>query len=383
MHLKFFSDSLPPTNSAAAARADILVKSLQTAGIKVLLFSSSAYPQSQSLFFKTASNKSSFAIRLLFEILAGVELSLRLLLSHLHNPGPVYLSSPPFITCSLAATILALFRIPYLIEVRDPYPEVYFQHKLLSPQSWLGKLAKAYVKFIYQYAQHIFVATEGIKQIITTYGIDLNKITLVKNGFDENTFQPNPKPTAHSPFVCVFHGNLGHMQNVDLLLKISEQVNQKNPSIQFIVAGSGPQASKLTNKLTNQLNSNTPVQFLGDTPFQEIPKILQKAHLGLSFRHDGKLGQIALPVKVFEYIGAGLPTIITPPSEMGHILEAKQLGWQFENNQTNQITDKICELADSVDTYATTKKNVLAQRHEFSRQKQANIFVKKISELLS
>ena len=81
-------------------------------------------------------------------------------------------------------------------------------------------------------------------------------------------------------------------------------------------------------------------------------------------RTDGGIGKTAFPVKVFEYIGAGLPVIVTPVSEAGGVVEGEKIGLQCDND-INKIINGIYNIKDNYTQYTTKSK---IKNKKFSRQ---------------
>ena len=113
-------------------------------------------------------------------------------------------------------------------------------------------------------------------------------------------FPKNPKDKFEK-FTLIFHGNLARMQNIDLLIKIARSCPE---DVDVLVAGFGPGEKKIRREKR--------IKFLGRLSYEKIPEIVTKSHVGLSFRNKGLVNEMSFPVKIFEYIGAGLPVISTP-----------------------------------------------------------------------
>ena len=356
----FYAAHLPPhSHTAAAVRCDLLIREMQNSGLPVEVWTSSHLP----------SNKESFLFRLTKEVKAGMILSLRVWGLRLRGPVPRFfvLSSPPYIVCLMASWACRLSRIPYVLDVRDLYPEAYFHAGLIGEKSLHGRFQKFLARTFYSGAKHIFAATQGLKEHIEGQLGRAQEVTLVRNGFDSNVFSALGTPPGE--FTCVFHGNLGHMQNIDLLMDVASRVYVKKPSIRFLVMGQGVQEHLLKTKAPPNL------QFIGEISYSEIPKRLSMAHLGISFREDGLMGQTAFPVKVYEYIGSGLPSIVTPRGEAGQILENEGMGFQFDNVETGRIVDCILRLSDKGTEYEQLRQRVCELRDSYSRQRSAQLFV--------
>ncbi|MCY4524532.1 MAG: hypothetical protein OXB84_07330, partial [Halobacteriovoraceae bacterium] len=112
------------------------------------------------------------------------------------------------------------------------------------------------------------------------------------------------------------------------------------------------------------------IKFLKEIPHENIAEIVNKSHIGLSFRNEGLINEISFPVKIFEYIGAGLPVMATPyNTEGGNFLEKHNLGYQFRNEQVDEIIKKILELKRNYTTnqpyYDLTRQNQAKKLVEF------------------
>ena len=300
-------------------------------------------------FFPQPKNKSPLFLRLFGEIFLALELISRLIF---FPSRLIILSSPPYITNLILGLFLLAFKKKYLFDIRDPYPEVFFEEKILSPHRPVGKIFIALTKTLYQKSQGISVATEGIKKVVERYHQG-QKIQTFLNGYDEKFFFPTKDKFEN--FTLIFHGNLGRMQNIDLLLEMAE----KGPhGLDIIVIGEGLYEGKIKN--CNRLT------FLGKLPHEELSSIVRKSHLGLSFRKDGLMGDISFPVKIFEYIGSGLPVISTPRNETGQFLEKNHLGYCFQNFEIDNIIKKVISLKKN---YSPT-----IPRSELQRKIQAKKF---------
>ena len=315
MKLFYFTPFYPPQNEAAATRSYWFIKTLETHGHQVEITTSS------NLSLKLASNKDSAIIRLLKEHLVGMELFLKIF----NSPAElIILSSPPFFTVCWGAFAAIIRGKRYILDVRDLYPEVFFEMGLINESSFLGRIAKYITRFIYLRSHNIMTVTDGLVSEIKKYSIHSDKITLARNGYDPERFYPGTGEKFEKTSL-VFHGTIGKAQNVETLLKLASAL-ENDSQVEILVAGDGP-------KLKNILEANRKnIRYLGNLKYEEVPDLLRKCHVGLSFRTDDKIGKEAFPVKVFEYIGCGLPVILAPKGEAGDMVESDGLGFQFENN---------------------------------------------------
>lgn len=366
----FYAPHLPAfASNAAAVRCEVLIEEMRRAGFQVEVWSHGSMPgdQDRRIFFSLPSNRFGFFKRFIFEFFVGLELCLRFLILKVFGglkKRPVILSSPPYVVCLIAAWALRFLRAEYYLDIRDLYPEAYFHKGLFSEDSFVGRWQKNRARAFYKGATHIFAATEGLQKVIGDYLGDSRNITLVRNGFDERLFYLGGD--KHKNFTCVFHGSLGHMQNLDLLVDVASAVYEKNKDIQFLVMGRGAQEAKLSE---GHLPLN--MKYLGEVGYKSIPSEISRCHLGLSFRLGGLMGETAFPVKVFEYLGVGVPVVVTPLGEAGRVLSDLNVGFQYDNSQVAEIVYKILELSENQEMHLALCEEVQKVRSRFSRQSSA------------
>ena len=91
--------------------------------------------------FGTPSNRAGLAKRFWQEVRLGRDICLSL--GGL-NPKPdlVVITSPPFFMACLCAKTVRRLKLPYVLDVRDRYPEVLFDLGLVSQKGFIGKFLK-------------------------------------------------------------------------------------------------------------------------------------------------------------------------------------------------------------------------------------------------
>ena len=369
----YAAQTLPSSSVACAVRCFHLAEAMTNAGINVDVWSHAAGTRTTPLRLPFPSNRWPTAVRMVLESLLALEIFMRLIWRRVRTPDVVVvLSSPPFVTCFLAAHACRLLGLGYVWDARDVYPEVLFNFGVLRRDSMLGRWLSSATRTIYRDALFVSTPSNAFVDTIRRQLDEPQRVLLVRNGFDEHMFLPAAEPRVDGQFVCVFHGLLGRMHNIELLLDVADRVASVRPDVTFVVAGYGPK-EKL---LRDQHRSN--VQFLGPKPYAEIPALLARADLGLAFIEDTEGTEGAFPVKVYEYIGAGLPVLVTPLSEAGRLIEERGLGHGFSNQDAAGIARTIIESADRGPQYATWRQAAREARAEFSRRRWSDEFAARI-----
>lgn len=363
------SDRFYPENMAVAIRNLSFVRSLADIGVDVTILTGTKLKtnyKTKLIWSYLPKNTDGFVIRFLKEIILGSELFLRILYKNKYHI--TIISSPPFFSSLMAAMALVFKKKKYLFDIRDDYPQVFFSKGIVEKETRAGKFLISIRNYIYKNSWAISTVTKSIYNELPK---NCNSL-LIRNGFDAQMF--NRSKIKKENFTVVFHGSLSQFQDIQLLLDVANNVLAIDESIKFIVAGKGSKDYLLKNNLPSNLS------YIGEVKYENIPNILQSSHLGLSFRTNDQTSRMSFPVKVYEYIGAGIPCIISPISEAGEEIEAKKMGFMFNPNSKMGITKKIYELANNVGIYNSCVDNVIFHREFFSRENQLTPFINKFEE---
>lgn len=94
----------------------------------------------------------------------------------------------------------------------------------------------------------------------------------------------------------------------------------------LIIIGSGDIEQEL-HKLVHDLGSEKKIKFTGKVPMEKLWEYTRKAHIGISLEEDLGLNyRYALPNKLFDYIQARIPVIVSDLPEMKGVVEKYKIG---------------------------------------------------------
>lgn len=308
----------------------------------------------QPLTLFSPTNGDGNIVRLLKEIGLGLEIFFRVLC--VRKFDYYYFTSPPFISCAIGIFAAFIKGGKVIFDVRDIYPEIYVKQQLIKHNGTIHKALVKLERYIYSRSYIILAATEGLQKAIKQS--TSTRCLLFRNGFSTKFL---PCVEKMDSFTVVFHGNLGRFQNIEMLTEILQNTRIKNSDITFVVIGSGPKENLLKGKDFQNL------KFYGRLSNTETSEIVNKCHVGLSLRDDSQISIDAFPVKIYEYIGSGIPTIATPICEGGKVLTDLNIGFNTHND-LNIIIDLIFSLRNDKDLYSSLVHNMLSIRVEFSRE---------------
>jgi glycosyltransferase involved in cell wall biosynthesis len=248
--------------------------------------------------------------------------------------------------------------VPYILELRDVYPQVYAEAGLLKRNSFLYRTFAALSVRMYRGAKKVIAATQGLEREVRDQAPDA-QVRCVYNGFPSALTQR--QGVKHTRFTVCFHGVLGFFQDVETLIEVARRLQDFD--IDVLTIGYGRKEQLLQQcHLPN-------LRFLGRLSFDDTMAQVEHCHVGLCLRLDDGISKDAFPVKVWEYMGLGLPCVVTPQCEAGDFLQQHACGLQFNAGDVQGIVQAVVKLRDDPAQMANMAQRCRATGSAFTREK--------------
>lgn len=162
------------------------------------------------------------------------------------------------------------------------------------------------------------------------YGVDFK---VVRNLPVRATTENIADRISNSPKIILYQGALNLGRGLEDTIKAMQFID----GAELWLAGDGDLTQQLK-ELVEELKLESKVKFLGRLPFQELNEVTRKADLGISLEEDLGLNyRFALPNKLFDYIQAGMPVLVSDLPEMRRIVENYNVGTYLEFSQRNGL----------------------------------------------
>lgn len=318
--------------------------------------------------FGKAANTRSLPFRFMFELLFCVLVAPAVLRREV---DVLVGTSPPFLVAATTMLVSMLTGTPYVIDVRDLFPEQLFAYDVVQRGSTFGRVLEWLEARIYERALLVVGVTEGLCAHVRDR-TDTD-VRLIRNGIDRRQFYRRDGVPSEEAFVLLFHGSLARSQNVGLLLTYARHLEHKQKGdVTLRVLGDGPKASALE-KGVQAHGLDEYVEYLGHVDFEDIPAQINRADVGFSPRVDGRVNETAFPVKIYECLACGLPVVVTPKSEAGRYVEQHEVGFQHSNDDLEGIHRSIMRLKEERHLYREYSERAVRlsdtfDRHELGRE---------------
>lgn len=300
-----------------------------------------------------------------------------------NKPDKIFLQSnnTAFFTVFYAKHIL---KRPLLYNEQDIFPENAYFAGILSERSPVYKAAHALQKYAYKNATALSTISDDMKStIVTRYNIPDEKVQVVYNwGHEEliarseaeNTFL-RKYPKKSGEFRVVYAGNLGKMQNVELILETAALMEDE-AGISFYIVGSGVNEEKLKTFAKKKDLRN--VTFIGMQPPEEVADLYAAADINLIPLQKGLIYS-ALPSKTADCLIAGKPiiTCVDEGSRFAHLVQQYGIA-----NAGATCPKKLCELILQVKCSEANYNADVLQNNYFKKEENVKAHCNALVEMI-
>lgn len=219
--------------------------------------------------------------------------------------------------------------------------------------AWQARM-EAYVA---SHADAVLAITQETKDELIRRGVPGERIEILPNGVDTQTFLPIPRDeqyaTTHGLATDVpvigFAGSFVDYEGLDVLLQAANILRGRKVEFQIALAGGGGVYPGLKSyKERNKLGPR--VRFVGRRPPEEIPRFLSCADIVVCPRKSLPVTEMVSPLKPLEAYAASKPVVLSDVSPHRVLVgEDQQRGLLFEPGSPRALADALQVLIEDAE----------------------------------
>ncbi len=305
------------------------------------------------------------------------------------KPDVMIATSPQFF-CGWAGVLLHWFRrFPFVLEIRDIWPESISAVKAELPVPIL-KIISGMEKIMYRTADHIVTVGDGYAERLKERSVPENKISVVMNGVDRTLFYPRPvnhellrQYGVDGKFICSYIGTIGMASGLRTALDAAEILqNQKNDYIRILLIGDGAIREEL--KKNAEQRNLTNIIFTGRRPKEEIPDWIASSNINLVHLKKSDLFTSVMPSKIFESAGCGRPVLIGVEGFARKIVMEAKMGIEMEPENAESMVAALLQVAKNPELEKEMANNSLKNIvPKYDRDEQAKKYIEILQTTLT
>ena len=259
-------------------------------------------------------------------------------------------TSPQFFTV-ISGRMLSLFkRTPWVMEVRDLWPDSIAAVGSMNKSSRPFKVLKKIEHHLYLSASKIVVVTNSFKKyIINEHQIKPEKVGVFKNGVITNNLK-KPKSNdvrslkeslgLESKIVISYLGTHGLAHGLEFILESISKIS--NPDLHFLFIGDGAEKQNLI-KYSKKLVSKN-FTFLESVTKMEILLYIEMSDYSLVNLKKSDEFKNVIPSKIFENIAMYKPILLGVEGESKKLIEYYEVGACFEPENMDSFLNAIYDI---------------------------------------
>lgn len=227
------------------------------------------------------------------------------------HPDIIIGSSPhPF--GALAASRLARrYKVPFVLEIRDLWPESLVEGSRLGNCHPFIVLLRVVERQLYRSADGIVSLLEGAGGYLARFSVPVERVTWVPNGVPLAVPSGGDRSRQAGTFVALYAGAHGHMNGLETLVRTGELLEREgyDGRIKIRLIGEGPEKAGLA-RLASVI-APTVIEMLPAVRKSEMAGVLASADVGILHLRASPVFKWGIsPNKLFDYMMAGLPVVL-------------------------------------------------------------------------
>ena len=236
----------------------------------------------------------------------------------------------------------------YLVSVIKRKVLVYDSHELFTevPELINRKLTKKCWQFIEKKIlpkiKYAYTVSESISNYYRDkYGIEMSVVRNLPYYREPSSF----KKGKNDDFTVIYQGALNMGRGIELVIKAMKYLEKHK----LLLVGDGDITGELK-KLAQTENASDKIIFTGRVPHEDLMNYTTNADLGISLEEDMGLNyRFALPNKLFNYIQARIPVLVSDLPEMAKIVKQFNIGEILYDREPQNLADVITGMRKSHD----------------------------------
>jgi colanic acid biosynthesis glycosyl transferase WcaI len=369
MKILYVSQYYSPEVGAAAARVSELANAWTRAGHEVTVLT--AFPQhpvgvkaraDRRVFFRREKDGEVELLRCYIWATANAGITKRMIMflsfavsaavlgiRNVSKPDVVVATSPQLLTGLTGWYLARKFKVPFVFEVRDLWPESIMAVDAMK-ENFLISLLKKVSAFLYSRSSRIVTVGEGYKRrILDLYHVRAKKISVIPNGVETGLWKPGARNNAlrrslgwGDDFVVLYLGTIGMAHALHRLVQAAGLLRERR-DIRIVIVGEGADKKQVRQEIEHRGLTN--IQVLDSVPKKKVSEYYAACDLGVVHLRDTPLFREVLPSKIFEYLAMSRPIISAVGGDANRLAQVSGGGIGIEPEDPRKMAQVIQKLS--------------------------------------
>ncbi len=272
---------------------------------------------------------------------------LKLLSNLIEKPDLIIGSSPQLLSSYESLKIARKFKIPFIFEVRDIWPDSLIDLGMNRANPLVRYFRLLEKRLMAQSDKIIAIMPKLNIYALNRFKIPRDKIVWISNGVKDESINTHICNIKRKKFIVTYSGTIGKMQDTESIINAANDLRDY-PEILFHIIGDGVEKDKCI-KLVKDLKLNNKVKFF--EPIMKsrlIYRLRESDLLILALKNPSVYNYGCQPNKMFDYLAAGRP-IICSSSSANNPLSRASCGVNIKSGSSENLAKAILKIYRSTD----------------------------------
>lgn len=276
-------------------------------------------------------------------------------------PDLIHAHSPVLVSLPALRAARALGK-PFVYEVRDLWENASVDRGRFGTHSPQYQLARALDTYVLRSSDAVTTICETLRAELLPRSGGVDKVQVVANGVDVETFFPRPGDAAvrgkyrvDSKHVILYAGTFQPYEGLRLLVEAMPSVLSRVPTAHLLIVGGSatlqygglrkgtPQEDAL-NLLVAQLGLGDAVTLTGQVAHRDMAELYAIADAVAYPRVLTRTTALTTPLKPLEAMACGRPVIVSDIAPMRELVQEGVTGLSFPAGQATALAERCVEL---------------------------------------
>jgi glycosyltransferase involved in cell wall biosynthesis len=284
--------------------------------------------------------------------------------------------------------------LPVIFDMAENYPALWKDVGRTRPYSFQSLLMKNPVvaagleKVCIRFVDHLLVVIDESKERLIGLGVDEERISIVNNTPDMERIEklmlgnPGAKARWQGKKVLLYEGYVHESRGLSVAVRAMPLLLKEDPHLVLAVIGDGDDVARLRG-LCRELGVERQVEFFGWLPFREIPPLIAASDVCLIPNYATEHKNTTIPNKLFDYMMAGKPVVVSNARPLKRIVEEEQCGWVFESGNPESLAGAVRKvLRDPAAAKEAGENGIRAVRREYHWGRDSRILLNAVDRVL-
>ncbi|MBN1494790.1 hypothetical protein JW911_03595 [Candidatus Peregrinibacteria bacterium] len=228
----------------------------------------------------------------------------------------IHVVTPPSYTAPIAKFAKRFFKIPYIVDIGDPYAENMAELKGFSYQSLRYRFLKWLDNSLYKKADQLVLSSDGLSKYLPE---NIKQTTILTGLVHQNDIEKTKNHTNSFNKKCLFLGQYGALQKFEYIFEVFSEAIKHDKEIMLDVIGVGDK-KKFE-------GSNPNIKFYDPIPQNKIFDKIKHYSCGIVSLKLNQGLDYAIPTKLLTYLSYGLPIFGTGGESSKKLIDKAKTGY--------------------------------------------------------